>query len=291
MRRSITRGVGLLAALIALGPFAGCRHLGRRSADEPEARSTAWRREKQLVSPRQAADVQFALGRSLELQGDAEKATLAYKETVRRDPSRGDAYLRLAILSDRQAKFQDSAAFYDKALAARPGDPDVFCDKGYSLYLQNKLPEAEVALRQAIKLNPELSRAHNNLGMVLAQRGRSEAALAEFRHAGGSTAAARQNLAFALALDGRWAESSGQYNLALAADPKLEAASAGLRQVGRIAANTKLAEAAKTDTAVARTAATSDTTAKETKPAPPPSGRRPRRRSLFGSDVKAEARP
>src|SRR5919112_703888 len=96
---------------------------------------------------------------------------------VRRDAHRADAYLRLAILHDRQGQFRESAALYQQALTARPGDPDIYSDKGYSLYLQRRWVEAEMSLRQAIVLKPDPQRGHNNLGLVLAHTGRLEPGL------------------------------------------------------------------------------------------------------------------
>src|SRR5215210_7793225 len=103
----------------------------------------------------------------------------AYQDALRRDAHRADAYLRLAVLNDRQGKFSESAELYQQALSARPGDPDIYSDKGYSLYLQRRWAEAEMSLRQAIVLKPDHARAHNNLGLVLAHTGRLEPALEE----------------------------------------------------------------------------------------------------------------
>ena len=40
-----------------------------------------------------------------------------------------------------------------KALKLSPGSPDIYCDMGYSLYLQRRSAEAEMNLRQAIALD------------------------------------------------------------------------------------------------------------------------------------------
>ena len=79
----------------------------------------------------------------------------AYGEAVERDGSRADAYARMAVLHDKQGKFRESAELYRKALSGAPGDPDIFCDMGYSFYLQRRWAEAEMNLRQAIALNRE----------------------------------------------------------------------------------------------------------------------------------------
>ncbi len=170
--------------LLALATLTGCGQFGRRGVEN--------------VSPSGAADVHYGLGRSLEADGDLDRAMQAYRESIRRDARRADAPLRLAILLDRQGRFAESALLYEAALKASPGNAEVFCDRGYSLCLQGKDAEAEVALRQAIAKRPDLARAHNNLGLVLARAGRVDDALNEFRKAGCPEAEARLNLAFGL---------------------------------------------------------------------------------------------
>ena len=116
--------------------------------------------------------------------GDLDTAMAAYHEALKNDPHRADANQRLAVVHDRMGQFKESAGYYAKALAAAPGDAEIFCDKGYSLYLQRRWAEADVCLRQAIALKPRLARAHNNLGLLLAKDGKVDEALAEFRAAG-----------------------------------------------------------------------------------------------------------
>jgi Tfp pilus assembly protein PilF len=229
----------LWAGLASLTVLAGCQSVeskqkltGNRSANPMEIPDTG------KLSSKQAADVQVALGRSMEAE-NPDGAAQAYREAIRRDPSRSDAYRRLAILHDLQGKFQESADFYQKALEAKPGDPLVFCDKGYSFYLQRRWAEAEMNLKQALAIKPDLDRAHNNLGLVLAHNNQADAALAEFRKAGCSPSDAQANLAYALTLEGKVAEAKNRYVQALTLNPKSEVAKSGLETVkGLLAQNT-----------------------------------------------------
>src|SRR4051812_37205233 len=132
-----------IAIILGLAGWAtGCHSLPRTSFQpvhrppHPTASLLESRDPQVNLTAAQEADVQVALGRTLEKQGEIAKAMASYQEAVRRDAHRADAYLRLAILHDRQGQFRDSAALYQQALAARPGDPDIYSDKGYSLYLQ-----------------------------------------------------------------------------------------------------------------------------------------------------------
>ncbi|HEV3262840.1 MAG TPA: tetratricopeptide repeat protein [Gemmataceae bacterium] len=206
--------------------LAGCQHLHQPapravvSVGEPD--------DRPKVTAGGAADVQVAIGRSLEKRGETEQAMVAYLEAVKRDPHRADAYLRLGILCDYQGKCKESAKYYRKALKESPGNPDIFCDMGYSLYLQHRWAEAEINMRQALALSHNHRRAHMDLGLLLARTDRVGEALVEFRTARCSVADANINVAYALTLDRRWDAARYHYQRALVAEPSSEAAKDGL---------------------------------------------------------------
>jgi Flp pilus assembly protein TadD len=220
---------GSVAAAVWLAGLSGCQHSPQRPQGPTVMLGSPDRPHK--VTARQAADVQYAIGRSLEMRGEGEQAIAAYREALKRDPDRADAQARLAILYDQQGRFDESAALYRSALAAQPGNPDLYCDMGYSLSLQHRWAEAEMNLRQAIALAPNHRRAHNNLGLVLAHAGRPDDALAEFRKGGCDEADAHVNLAFVLTLERSWPEARAHYERALALRPSLAAAQKGLEEV------------------------------------------------------------
>ncbi len=212
-----------------LAGLAGCQQAPLRP--QGPALALGGTGEGPKLTARQAADVQVALARSLELRGEGEQAMAIYREALRRDPSRADAYLRLAILCDQHGKFDESAGLYRKALAAQPGNAEIYCDMGYSLSLQRRWAEAEMNLRQAVALAPNHRRAHNNLGLVLGHGGRLDEALAEFRKGGCDDAEAHVNLAFVLTLERCWPEARSQYEQALALQPASAAARKGLEEL------------------------------------------------------------
>jgi Tfp pilus assembly protein PilF len=188
------------------------------------------------LDARQIADIHVAEGQMLASRGDLEHAEAAYLEAVKRDSSRADAWTRLAVLADRQGNSIQAAEYYRKAKAAGGDTPALYCNRGYSCYLQKRWNEAEVNLRQAITLEPADRRAHNNLGLVLAHTGRADEALAEFHRAGCSEAEAQANLALCLAVEGSWAEARVHYQQALTADSSSAEARRGLAAVGHLQA-------------------------------------------------------
>jgi Flp pilus assembly protein TadD len=166
------------------------------------------------LSSTNKVEIQIALGRSLESQGEFAKAEAVYREAIKRDPKHAEASIRMAILLDRVGRFAEASPHYEAALKADPGNAEIYCDRGYSLAIQGRNSEAEAALRQAITKAPNLARAHNNLGLLLGRKGQSEEALAEFRKAGCPEVDAHLNLAFALSESQRWTDAKEHVQIA-----------------------------------------------------------------------------
>lgn len=224
------RNQGFRGGAVALGlclALAGCHSARLFSAGE-----------QGKLTPAQTADVQVAYGRSLEKRGLSEQAAKVYQEAIKKDPSQSEAYVRLAIMKDQKGQFVESAELYRKALKAKPGSSDIFCCMGYSLYLQHRWAEAEMNLSQAIALDSDNRRAHNNLGLVLAQTERPKDALDEFRKGGCNEVDANSNVAFALTLARRWPEARTYYERTLAADPQAVTAQRGLQELDSLMAKT-----------------------------------------------------
>ncbi len=234
---------------------------------------------KDHITPAQQADVQIAMGRAAENQGDIGSAEVAYREALKRDKKRGDAHLHLANIQTLKGEYRQAGEEYQKALEINPGNADVFCDMGYSFYLQQKWEDALRNLKQALAIDPNHPRAHNNLALVYAHMERTEEALAEFQRAGNPTPVAHVNLAFSLSLDKRWRLAREEYARAMAYHPSSDILKARLHEIDRlIAAN---------DVQTPRFAATRDARAipVSTSPSPPAPQGNP------AAAVEKEARP
>jgi tetratricopeptide (TPR) repeat protein len=165
-------------------------------------------------------DQELALARSLELQGKTDEAIYTYS-TILAKEDRADAHHRLAVLHDKRGSFQASEEHYQVALKLDPKNAELLCDRGYSYLLQDRLEDAQDHLKKAIKRDPTLNRAHNNLGLLLAQQGHVDRALVEFAAAGCSHAEARTNLACALTMAGKVADAAYHLEIARQADDSL----------------------------------------------------------------------
>ena len=248
---------------LALGLMGGCAN----TPDHPREHASSALLDsgpQPRVTSRQAADMQIALGRSMEDEGNDGAARLAYLAALKKDPKRADAELRLAILDDRKGDKAGADLHFAQALKLEPGNPEILCDRGYSFYLRRRWADAEGSLRQALAVDRSHARSHSNLALVLARQGDSPGALAEFARAGCDPSDARANLGLVLALEGRFEEAKREYALALAAKPGSALAKEGLKATtvalsGRadprvIAANGKAAPPV--DPALTRTSAT-----------------------------------
>lgn len=249
LARRLIFGWLILATISAVG--CGQLHANRREGRAVDILDTG---PAPKISKRQSADVEIALGRSLEEAGNLTDAEAAYRNALSKDPKRADAEQRLAILADERGDQAEAERRFARALKLDPKNPEILCDRGYNLYLQRRWAEAEATLRQALAVDPRHARSHSNLALILAQRGDDDAALAEFIKAGCDPADARSNLALTQAMRGRLDDARKTYAEALAAKPELAAARDGLRAVNLAAADDgAISESRNVDPEVIRT--------------------------------------
>ncbi len=222
----------LIALLIPAALLcAGCHGGPARRGEHPSARLLDTGPGVK-VSRRQAADVEIAMARTREQSGDPAGAEAAYARALEKDPRRADAEARLAVLAHGRGAEAASDEHCATALKLAPDDPEILCDRGYSLYLRRNWADAETHFRKALAHAPRDARTHNNLGLALARQGDREGALAEFARAGLDRGDAQANLALATAMEGRIDEARELYAAAVAAKPDSPAAREGLRAAG-----------------------------------------------------------
>lgn len=211
-----TRMLGLWAGC---GLLAGCASL----PSGPATRS---------VSKTERREATLACARLCERHNDAGQARRIYQALIKENPKQVEPYHRLAVLAAKEGNFAEAEAYFQKALAAGPATAELLSDMGYALYLQDRLPEAEKALRRAVEVDPNYLAAHNNLGLVLGQQGKFDAAMASFRKAG-SAAQAHANMGYVYATRGELDQAEREYSRALTLDQELRPAAEALIQVAR----------------------------------------------------------
>jgi len=219
-----------LLACVCLCSLIGCGNASREMASADLKSKDRDLGSKTRLSSSEQADVYFSLARSAEKQGNLQEAVRMYQSTLQKQPKSGEAHWRLAVCLDKSGNFQQSAQHYQDALKLMPGNPEIFCDYGYSLALQNRWNESEINLKQSIAIQPQLKRAHNNLGLVLAQGSKLDEARREFQIGGLTLADAHWNLGQMLVSQSRWDEARSEFQ-------KIQAISPDDAQVGREIAN------------------------------------------------------
>lgn len=160
--------------------------------------------------------------RVLTESGRADEALFVYSQVLATEPQ-ADAHHEMAIIHDKRGNFTESASHYDEALKLTPKNADLLCDRGYSYFLQGDFEQADRYLSMALNQQPGLPRAHNNMGMLLAQKGKIDSALGQFAAAGCTHAEARANLSYALMMSGEIDAARYQLELAKRSDQSLPA--------------------------------------------------------------------
>jgi serine/threonine protein kinase/tetratricopeptide (TPR) repeat protein len=104
------------------------------------------------------------------------KAEAAFRKALEEAPS-GQTYLALGKTLFESARLQEAGACYQKAIALGVRDAEMFCDFGAVLIMSQNLPAGEFYLRQAVQLNPNVSKGQQLLGSALMLQNRHGSAL------------------------------------------------------------------------------------------------------------------
>ena len=109
---------------------------------------------------------------------DAEKLSLSLTEEFPKHPF---AWKVLAAVLKQMDKINESLIACQKAIKLEPQDTEVHNNLGATLQELGRFEEAEQSLKQAIKLKPDFAKAHNNLGNTLKELGRLEEAETSYK--------------------------------------------------------------------------------------------------------------
>jgi Flp pilus assembly protein TadD len=133
-------------------------------------------------------------------------------------PDLGDS---LANALTRAGRAEEGLALYQRLADDRPGNPWIHFRRGEALQAMGRLEEAELALGQAVRLDPNFLEAHNNLGGILVLRRRFKEAEEPLRTAirlGPTSTKPLGNLAVALFRQGRYQEAEAACRQAIGLD-------------------------------------------------------------------------
>jgi tetratricopeptide (TPR) repeat protein len=130
----------------------------------------------------------------------------------------------LATAAWRQtSSWRDEFTLWTRALEIEPNDPTAQLSLGVALADMGKTDEAIAQYRKALQIKPDFAKAAYNLGLAFEKQGRLDEAIAEYREAiriAGNHAQIHTSLGYALYRLGRRDEATAEYRRALEIDPK-----------------------------------------------------------------------
>jgi Flp pilus assembly protein TadD len=136
------------------------------------------------VARRQELDRALSLARLTERQGNLDEAMTTYRKILEADPDNVLAHHRIGAVAVKERRFEDARVSFETAMGLAEPSAELLNDVGYLHYLRQDLPGAENLFRQSLGKDPRNKHARNNLGLALAEQGRFDEALAEFRQVG-----------------------------------------------------------------------------------------------------------
>ena len=133
-----------------------------------------------------AAYQHYQVGTRAKRARKTEAAIAAWKQAIAESPKYLQAYLQLAELYFERAEYESAIRTYLSAIALvseselsqRAGTADIFYNLGNSYLYAQQLESAVSTYQQAVDLNPEMVSAWANMGTVLLEMERFDAAIA-----------------------------------------------------------------------------------------------------------------
>jgi tetratricopeptide (TPR) repeat protein len=128
------------------------------------------------------ADAWVSLGKVRLEQKSVEPARAALAKAMECDPKLVAPYVELGLLAAKDAKWEESSKYLDRAVELDPGSfPQVWYADAVANYNLKKYDAAEKAAREAVKLDPRRANPRSGylLGLVLAEKQDYAGAVAE----------------------------------------------------------------------------------------------------------------
>jgi Flp pilus assembly protein TadD len=196
----------------------------------------------------QSGEVQLALVRALRDLNQRPEAIIGLETFLQAHPQTSPEYFSwLGILRDESGQWTAAEPSHRKAVEIAPAQDYLHNNLGYNLLMQKKPAEAAAEFREALRLNPASQLARNNLGMALAGQDANAQAIANWQSAT-DAATAHNNLAVVLIEKGNYAEARKELELALGYNRAHPAALKNMELVSRLDGNAATMPAKQSDT-------------------------------------------
>jgi tetratricopeptide (TPR) repeat protein len=219
----------------------------------------------------ESAPVHLSLGNLLRASDQFDAATKSYRRAIALKPDFAHAHCNLASALNQRGLHEEAAESATRAVELMPGLAEAHFNHAAALAGRRRLVDAEATYRRVLALEPDNARTLTDLGQVLTELKRFDEAIGSLRRAAelqpenagillrlaatlilardpeGSEAACRTAIDLAPDLPrawsglgtatralGRFDEARAHYERALALDPELSDAHAGLAVIGRL---------------------------------------------------------
>ena len=111
------------------------------------------------------------------------RAMTALDHVLELEPDNLEALRMYGNVAHDSRQFEKAEKYFNRYLELDPGDPGVKTDLASAWLFQNRNADAERGYREVIASTPGFVQAHVNLGIALHAQGKTDEALASFRHA------------------------------------------------------------------------------------------------------------
>ncbi len=214
MRLTRAAKIGLLLATLPMTGI-GCASLSPKLSVLPSI-------------TRHRAETQYQAARDAEQCGRLEKARELYAALQRQSPNTPEFAHRMGVVCTQLQDYVTAGKYFEHARSLDPRNPSLLADMGYSVYLQKDYKSAEALLQQAVDLQPDDSRATNNLAMAIGFQGRYDESLAMFRRVNTETQSLL-NVAFIQSQSNQPDAAMATYRQVLSKEPANKLASSALQ--------------------------------------------------------------
>lgn len=165
-----------------------------------------------------------ALGNQRYLRGEVPEARAEYEKALSARPDDPQAHYNLGVLLFETGDLDHALEHFERAAKEEPSLAAAWNNLAIVLCAKGYFDQAEEAAGHALLAAPDFAPARNNLGLILEAQGRSEEARRAFAAAiavDSRLGEAQNNLANTLARAGRADEAMDGYDRAIAANPRL----------------------------------------------------------------------
>ena len=108
--------------------------------------------------------------------GSLPRAKSEYQKALKIFPRHVDALYNLAVVCEKLGQNDEAVEHYKHYLEIRPNDPDVWTQLGVRYDESDRKIEAEAAYEKALDIDPTYGLAHHDLGVLLKEQGKLDAA-------------------------------------------------------------------------------------------------------------------